>query len=144
MPSPLPHLFSWPFVYQPSRTQVWTFPHGILLITHAHHQPVVPAEHKGTGNRNMPPGASETYIETLRFCMQYLWIPWALLSAGGGIWSRTAVWSDCRGRCSVWTSLSKQSKVALRSGRVQHGSATFCSLIIAAVVVTEWHWSTMH
>ena len=63
MPSPLPHLFSWPFVYQPSRTQVWTFPHGILLITHAHHQPVVPAEHKGTRNLNMPPGASETYIE---------------------------------------------------------------------------------
>ena len=35
--------------------------------------------------------------------------------------------------------LSKQSKVALRSGRVQHGSTTFCSLIIAAVVVTECH-----
>ena len=103
MPSPLPHLLSWPFVYQPSRTQVWTFPHGILLITHAHHQPVVPAEHKGTRNLNMPPGASETSIETLGFCMQYLWIPWALLSAGGGIWSRTAVWSVCRGRCSVWT-----------------------------------------
>ena len=64
--------FSWPFVYQPARTQVWTFPHGILLITHAHHQPVVPAGHKGTRNLNMPPGASETYIETLRFCMQYL------------------------------------------------------------------------
>ena len=40
---------------------VWTFPHGILLITHAHHQPVVPAEHKGTRNLHMPPGASETY-----------------------------------------------------------------------------------
>ena len=48
------------------------FPHGILLITHAHHQPVVPAEHKGTRNLHMPPGASETYIETLRFSMQYL------------------------------------------------------------------------
>jgi hypothetical protein len=35
--------------------------------------------------------------------------------------------------------LSKQSKVVLRSGRVQHGSTTFCSLIIAAVVVTECH-----
>ena len=35
--------------------------------------------------------------------------------------------------------LSKQSKVVLRSGRVQHGSTAFCSLIIAAVVVTECH-----
>ena len=40
--------------------------------------------------------------------------------------------------------LSKQSKVVLRSGRVQHGSTAFCSLIIAAVVVTECHWITMH
>ena len=108
MPSPLPHLFSWPFVYQPSRTQVWTFPHGILLITHAHHQPVVPAEHKGTRNLNMPPGASETYIEnhwkslkhveTLNFWMPYLGILRAWLPAGVATF-----WSDCRGRCSVWT-----------------------------------------
>ena len=108
MPSPLPHLFSWPFVYQPSRTQVWTFPHGILLITHAHHQPVVPAEHKGTRNLNMPPGASETYIEnhwkslkhveTLNFWMPYLEILRAWLPAGVATF-----WSDCRGRCSVWT-----------------------------------------
>ena len=131
MPSPLPHLFSWPFVYQPSRTQVWTFPHGILLITHAHHQPVVPAEHKGTRNLHMPPGASETYIETLRFCMQYLWIPWALLSAGGRIWSRAAVWS-CRGRCSVWTRSFQAVKSCVAKWKgstwfnmVQHGSTWF-------------------
>ena len=155
MPSPLPHLFSWPFVYQPSRTQVWTFPHGILLITHAHHQPVVPAEHKGTRNLNMPPGASETYIEN----------HWKSLKTIETCWNMLKHWiSECHTLESLELGfrqvlplseviaeagavfeqgLSKQSKVVLRSGRVQHGSTTFCSLIIAAVV-TECHWSTMH
>ena len=47
----------------------------VLLITHAHHQPVVPAEHKGTRNLNMPPGANETYIENhwnMSECIEFL------------------------------------------------------------------------
>ena len=78
------------------------------LITHARYQPVVPAEHKGTRNLNMPPGASETYIEnhwkslkhveTLNFWMPYLGILRAWLPAGVATF-----WSDCGGRCSVWT-----------------------------------------
>ena len=35
--------------------------------------------------------------------MHYPRILWALLSAGGGIWSRPAVWGHCRGRYSVCT-----------------------------------------
>ena len=140
MPSPLPHLLSWPFVYQPSRTQVWTFPHGILLITHAHHQPVVPAEHKGTRNRNMPPGASETYIETLRFCMQYLWIPWALLSAGGGIWSSAAVWSNCRGRCSVWTRSFQAVKSCVAKWK---GSTWFNDILLPHHCRSCCHWVSL-
>ena len=144
MPSPLPHLFSWPFVYQPSRTQVWTFPHGILLITHAHHQPVVPVEHKGT--RNMPPGASETYIEN-HWSMLKHWISecHTLESLELGFRQVLPLSEVIAEAGAVFEQgLSKQSKVVLRSGRVQHGSTTFCSLIIAAVVVTECHWITMH
>ena len=146
MPSPLPHLFSWPFVYQPSRTQVWTFPHGILLITHAHHQPVVPAEHKGTRNLNMPPGASETYIETCWNMLKH-WISecHTLESLELGFRQVLPLSEVIAEAGAVFEQgLSKQSKVVLRSGRVQHGSTTFYSFIIAAVVVTECHWSTMH
>ena len=131
-----------PFVYQPSRTQVWTFPHGILLITHAHHQPVVPAEHKGT--RNMPPGEVK---HTLKIIEAKHWISecHTLESLELGFRQVLPLSEVIAEAGAVFEQgLSKQSKVVLRSGRVQHGSTTFCSLIIAAVVVTECHWSTMH
>ena len=107
MPSPLPHLFLGLSFTNPQGLKFGPFP-MVLLTTHAHHQPVVPAEHKGTRNLNMPPGASETYIEnhwkslkhveTLSFWMPYLEILRAWLPAGVATF-----WSDCRGRCSVWT-----------------------------------------
>ena len=64
MPSPLPHLFSCPFVYQPSRTQVldlsaWYFAHNSCPSSTSSFQLNI----KEPENRNMPPGASETYIE---------------------------------------------------------------------------------
>ena len=147
MPSPLPHLFSWPFVYQPSRTQVWTFPHGILLITHAHHQPVVPAEHKGTRNLNMPPGASETYIEnhwkslkhwnieTLNFWMPYLEILRAWLPAGVATF-----WSDCRGRCSVWTRSFQAVKSCVAKWK---GSTWFNNILLPHHCRSCCHWVSL-
>ena len=132
MPSPLPHLLSWPFVYQPSRTQVWTFPHGILLITHAHHQPVVPAEHKGTRNLNMPPGASETCIEN-HWNMLKHWISecHTLKSLELGFRQVLPLSEVIAEAGAVFEQgLSKQSKVVLRSGRVQHGSTWFNDILL--------------
>ena len=43
---------------------VWTIPHGILLLSHDHQEE--------TRNLNVPDGAPETDIETLRLKMQYL------------------------------------------------------------------------
>ena len=142
MPSPLPHLFSWPFVHQPSRTQVWTFPHGILLITHAHHQPVVPAEHKGTRNLNMPPGESESNIETCWNMLKH-WISECHTLESLELGFRQVLPLSeviAEARCSVWTRSFQAVKSCVAKWK---GSTWFNDILLPHRCRSCCHWVSL-
>ena len=119
------------------------------LITHARYQPVVPAEHKGTRNLNMPPGASEKHTLKIienHWNMLKHWISecHTLESLELGFRQVLPLSEVIAEAGAVFEQgLSKQSKVALRSGRVQHGSTWFNDILLPHHCRSCCHWVSL-